>query len=493
MEEPLHGQRIGAYRIIRQLGAGGMGEVYEAEHVALGVRRALKVFSTESEHVEFLRKRFIDEGRILAAFQHPRIVRVYNLVVDEESDKAYFEMDLVLSPTGQPRTLADEQRDGVSEDKIVGWFKDICEGLAYIHSQGVVHRDISLDNILIGPDGRAVITDFGIAKIIDDSFRKRIDMTVTVVSKDGSELRMGKGLYMAPELNKGGKATFASDAYAVGVILFRLLTGAWYAPGTNLDLLPNFKYDWRPVISRLCNVDPEKRLGEGGIAALPSLLNRVDLEMEESSPLQADHVLQPGIADSADHAANHVPFWRWKWIALGGALLAIIVVICGVRLFMEGVHEKAVDVQHDNFSGRDNVDMEKCIVTLNGVELRADLTIDKNTGSKFVKVVSVRNANGDFAIPEKVYGCTVTSIGDSAFRNSYGLTSLEIPIGVKSIGGEAFLGCTNLTSATIPHSVESIGNDAFRNCCMLAKIAIPNSVKELGFGVLGFCYNLTEI
>ena len=91
MEELRPDQRIGAYRIIRQLGAGGMGRVYEAEHVALGVRRALKVFDTKSEHAEFLRKRFVAEGRILADLQHPRIVRVYDLVVDDDSGLAYFE------------------------------------------------------------------------------------------------------------------------------------------------------------------------------------------------------------------------------------------------------------------------------------------------------------------------------------------------------------------------------------------------------------------
>ena len=270
------GQRIGAYRIIRQLGAGGMGQVYEAEHVALGARRALKVFSTESEHSEFLRKRFVAEGRILADLKHPRIVRVYDLVVDEDSGMAYFEMDLVLSPNGQPRTLADEQRDGVDEGKVAGWFKDICEGLAYIHSQGIVHRDMSLDNILIGPDGHAVITDFGIAKIIDDSYRRKIDVTVTMVAKDGSELRMGKGLYMAPELKEqGGKATFASDAYAVGVILFRLLSGSWYDVGTHLeDWLADFEYEWHPIIAQLCNADPEKRLGDGGIGVLSGTLRK---------------------------------------------------------------------------------------------------------------------------------------------------------------------------------------------------------------------------
>ena len=298
------GQRIGAYRIVRQLGVGGMGQVYEAEHVALGVRRALKVFSTESEHSEFLRKRFVAEGRILADLQHPRIVRVYDLVVDEDSGMAYFEMDLVLSPDGQPRTLADELQDGPDEERIVGWFKDICEGLAYIHSQGVVHRDISLDNILIGRDGRAVITDFGIAKIIDDSYRKKIDVTVTMVYKDGSEVRIGKERYMAPELKKpNGRASFATDAWALGVLLFRMLSGSWYDVGTRLeDWHADLKYDWHPVLLRLFNPEPKSRLGNGGIAALPTLLNR---------------------------RARFVPFGR-KWIIACGVVVALSIVAIGV-------------------------------------------------------------------------------------------------------------------------------------------------------------------
>ena len=298
------GQCIGAYRIIRMLGAGGMGAVYEAEHVSLGVTRALKVFSTESKHPEFLRKRFVAEGRILADLQHPRIVRVYNLVVDEDSGMAYFEMDLVLSPSGEPCTLADRLQDGVSEEEIVGWFKDICEGLAYIHSQGVVHRDISLDNILIGRDGRAVITDFGVAKIIDDSYRRKIAVTATMVYKDGTEVRMGKDRYMAPELKKqGGKVSFASDAWAVGVVLFKMLSGSWYDEGTHLDdWCAEYKYDWCPVIARLCNVDPEKRLGGGGIAAMPELLKR---------------------------KFQSVPSWRQKLVIGGGIVVALLFVAFG--------------------------------------------------------------------------------------------------------------------------------------------------------------------
>jgi len=268
------GQVLGSFRIVRQLGAGGMGTVYEAEHLRLPVRRALKVFSSESVHVALLRKRFLAEGKILSSLQHPRIVRVYDLIVDDETGLAYFEMDLVCSPDGEPQTLAQAHERGVGEDEIKTWFEDVCEGLAYIHSKGVIHRDISADNILIGPDGHAVISDFGIAKIIDEEYRKKIDVTVTMVTPNGIEFRMGKERYMSPELKaKNGKASFASDAWALGVTFFWMLSGSWYDVGTRLeDSLAIFDYNWAPVIAQLCNKNPTDRLPEGGIGNIPKLL-----------------------------------------------------------------------------------------------------------------------------------------------------------------------------------------------------------------------------
>ena len=313
MTEPLQpGQRLGAYRIIRPLGGGGMGQVYEAEHVSLGVRRALKVFTTESHHIDFLRKRFIAEGRILADLDHPRIVHVYDLVVDEETGTPYFAMDLVLSPDGTPRTLEDEREAGVSEEKVAMWFKDICEGLAYIHSHKVVHRDISLDNILIGPDGHAVISDFGIAKIVDDNYRRKINVTVTMASKDAKDLCMGKGNYMAPELKRGGKETPASDAYALGVLLFRLLTGFWYEPNRlekTRDLLSGFEYDWWMIVTNLCATNPLNRLPPGGCASVAAILERVKI------------------------VEDKVPWWRMRsWHLILSACIVLIAVV-GVYIY----------------------------------------------------------------------------------------------------------------------------------------------------------------
>jgi len=269
------GSVLGAYRIVRLLGEGGMGCVYEAEHVGLRVRRALKVFTTESEHRDLLRKRFAAEGRMLADLQHPRIVRVYDFAVDEATGAPYFAMDLVVSPGGEPQTLEDACRAGVDEDQVAGWFRDICEGLGYIHSKGVVHRDVSLDNILIDADGRAVIGDFGIAKITGEDYRRKIDVTVTMPLPPGEAMRWGKGLYLSPELKKGGEASPASDAYALGVLLFRLLVGSWYTSETKLaDMLAGLECNWAEVIGRLCAEEPRERLPEEGVAAAPAWLYR---------------------------------------------------------------------------------------------------------------------------------------------------------------------------------------------------------------------------
>ena len=271
------GSRLGAYRIIRPLGAGGMGHVYEVEHEGLRIRRALKVFTNESEHRELLRKRFVAEGRILADLLHPRIVRVYDFAIDEESGTPYFAMDYIASPSGDPQTLEDACRAGADEDRIAGWFRDICEGLAYIHSKGIVHRDVSIDNILIDREGRAVLTDFGIARITGETYRRKIDVTVTMPLATGEHMSWGKGLYLAPEMKSGAEATPYSDAYALGVVLFRLLAGSWYTPDTRLDdALAGMDYNWAEVIARLCDRDFTRRLDAEGFAGMPRLLRKCD-------------------------------------------------------------------------------------------------------------------------------------------------------------------------------------------------------------------------
>lgn len=257
------GQTVGPYRVIRPLGRGGMGSVYEVEHTALGVRYAMKVFAADGKNAAFCEKRFLAEGKLLARLRHPRLVRVYDLAVDAARGVPYFTMDLVLGPDGTPCTLADLQRRGVPEDRTAAWFRDLCEGLAYIHAQGVVHRDLKLENVLVGPDGRAVISDFGISRIRAEEMRRDLDLdTVTLVTGADEKFRpvLGTRLYLPPEVRMGGEATAAGDLWSLGVLVFRLLTGLWYEPGGHsLELIEAFDPMWREILPALLHADPSFR------------------------------------------------------------------------------------------------------------------------------------------------------------------------------------------------------------------------------------------
>lgn len=252
---------LGSYRIIRPLGRGGMGGVYEVEHVELGVRRALKVF-TRIDDAE-LRRRFLAEGRLLARLVHPRLVRVHDLGVDAETGLVWFAMDLVLDGRGMSRTLEDVRRSGdVAEDQAARWFSELHEALSYVHGMGVAHRDVKLENVLLDAEEHAVLSDFGVSRILNPELRSATggSTTSTFVGTALQRPVMGTLGYLAPEVKAGLPATSAADLYALGVLMFRLLTGIWYEPGTDaLALLEPFDWTWDVSLTPLLETDPARR------------------------------------------------------------------------------------------------------------------------------------------------------------------------------------------------------------------------------------------
>ena len=330
------GQRIGSYRIIRLLGQGGMGAVYEVEHEHLGVHYAMKTFTLEKGHVELFRKRFSAEGKILARLNHPNLVRVTDLEIDENVGALYFIMDLVLSEDGETHTLADIEPGGADEAQIFEWFRQMCDALTYVHSNGIVHRDIKLNNILLAPDRRVVLSDFGISKVSDEKMRSDMDVTKTMVTgmTTGQNLVMGTLGYIAPEVQRGREATPASDVYSLAVAFFHLLTNVWYdpclAPSKDSDslvsmnsvkLLEPFKYRWAAVLPRMLDENPAER---------PTSL----LELVE----------QLRGVPAANREASEVPS-RWKrrvLLALAGAAV-LIASVAGYFAFTPGPASSAAD------------------------------------------------------------------------------------------------------------------------------------------------------
>ena len=255
-------RRIGPYELVRLLGKGGMSEVYEAENTRLGSRHALKLYAYEKDDPE-VRDRFLVEGRLLARLSHPRIVKVTDFGTDEASGRPYFVMDLVLNGRGEMQLLSDVQPGTADEETIGRWYDDLRDGLAYIHANGVIHRDLKLQNVLIGPDGHAVLTDFGISKIFDakgDGVQIVDTVRTLVKMREGRSLVMGSLGYMAPELEMGVAASPQSDWYALGVIVYRMLTGTWCDARTDVvSTLDTYDPVWRRIIPKLLHSNPNGR------------------------------------------------------------------------------------------------------------------------------------------------------------------------------------------------------------------------------------------
>jgi serine/threonine protein kinase len=206
----------GRYTVVRELGAGGMGVVYEAIEAASGARVALKLLPAVDPHALF---GFKNEFRSLAALVHPNLVSLYELV--SENETWFFTMELVdgvdflshvrashpMAPAGQ-RAF----RDIVDEQRLRQVLLQLAEGMDALHGNGVLHRDIKPSNVLVRRDGRVAILDFGLAIAVDESL-------------DTSEHSSGTLGYMSPEQLGGDPLGPPSDWYAIGTMLYEALTG----------------------------------------------------------------------------------------------------------------------------------------------------------------------------------------------------------------------------------------------------------------------------
>ncbi|MDT0631465.1 serine/threonine-protein kinase [Rubrivirga litoralis] len=219
------GDVVGAYRVVREIGRGGMGVVYLAERPDVGLRAALKVLAgpvADDDALDPDLERFREERRHLAGLVHPGVTQLYDAGHTDDG-RPYFVMELV---EGEPITgYADRRRLGPRDRAEL--FVQLCEAVRHVHGRGVVHGDVKPDNVLVADDdeGRPVakLLDFGVAA------RWR------GISRRGTEApplpyRPFTYAYTAPELVAGGAPTPASDVYALGVVLRDLVAGGPAAP-----------------------------------------------------------------------------------------------------------------------------------------------------------------------------------------------------------------------------------------------------------------------
>src|SRR5471030_1279792 len=204
--------RIGRYKIVRELGRGAMGVVYHAIDPNIGRPVAIKTIQFSSvrkpEEQERLRERLFREARSAGMLSHPGIVTIYD--VEQQGDLAYIAMEYVDGPT-LDQMLSETET--VTAGQMFGILGQTAVALDYAHLKGIVHRDIKPANIMIAADGTAKITDFGIAKI---TASENLTMTGSIV---------GTPHYMSPEQVQGKQVDGRSDQFSLAVIAFEMLTG----------------------------------------------------------------------------------------------------------------------------------------------------------------------------------------------------------------------------------------------------------------------------
>lgn len=205
----MEGKKLGGrYEIVSRVGGGGMAVVYKAKDLLLHRYVAIKVLSESlSNDSEFIR-RFSREAQAAASLSHPNVVNVYD--VGKDGYTHYIVMELVEGPTLKQYIL---ERGPLPVQEAANIAMQICDGLAHAHENQIVHRDIKPHNILLGSNGRAKVTDFGIARAASSS----------TITQTGSV--MGSVHYFSPEQARGGVIGEKSDLYSLGIVLYEMLTG----------------------------------------------------------------------------------------------------------------------------------------------------------------------------------------------------------------------------------------------------------------------------
>ena len=358
-EDLAAGERVGAYRILRLIGRGGMGEVYEADDTRLGRRVALKRIASHRKDDGAARARFWREARGLAAVRHEGLVAVYEIGEDPRVG-LFIAMELV---DGAPLSALVADGRALPVATALDLVTQAADALGAAHAAGIVHRDIKPGNLLVERGGRVRVVDFGLAKKVDD---------LDPLTRDGAVL--GTPAFMAPEQIEGREVGPPADVFALGLVLYRLLSGVHpfareSAQATALAIagslrrpLAEIVSDLDPqlvaVIDKALAVRPEDRYPDG--RALCAALGGVGVS---AGTPRLEGLMEKGFAvpealppSAAASQRERRAARRWLgWLAVAGllALGAVVLVGGGQNTASEGVSPQLAQASSEVAGSKD--------------------------------------------------------------------------------------------------------------------------------------------
>ena len=348
MPERYLGQTLGKYRVDAIIGSGGFAWVYKAYDPELEIPVALKILKPQYAGDEKFEERFRREASTAAKLRHPNIIKIY--AVGREDDAVYFAMDYL------PQGLADRLNvmTTLPESMLIRMAIDVASAVGFAHREGVIHRDIKVDNILFDDHGNAIVADFGIARAVSG-----------YAEQTGTNMVVGTPQYFSPEQARGLQLDGRSDIYSLGVTLFKASTGQlpfqgtdWYEiarqhvedkPPRPRSINPGISREIEEVILQCLEKEPEDRF-QSGEAMCEELLHILQ-ERGETAAIRTMMVPPADTLSSPRSLSSRRASSRWRkrlkraqerkwWIGGAAALLLSSVVVARALL-----HEPAAAAQ----------------------------------------------------------------------------------------------------------------------------------------------------
>src|SRR5262245_29943230 len=221
------GSTLGSYRIVAQLGQGGMGAVYKAEDTRLGRTVAIKILLEETPNAGGAgEERFWREARAISSLNHPNICTIHD--VGSADGRRYLVLELL-----DGRTLAEWIHAGIDRDHQIAWAIQIASALQEAHRHGIVHRDLKPSNIFVTHAGQIKVLDFGLAKVLSPASSD--DTTVAPLTQAGTTV--GTINYMSPEQTRSEELDARSDIFSFGAVLYEMASGRKAFPGPMGDAM----------------------------------------------------------------------------------------------------------------------------------------------------------------------------------------------------------------------------------------------------------------